>query len=72
MMQLGEVFPDFQIVAPLARQLSRTHFTILIPIKNHEAQMYYGLQAAEFNWSKRELRNQIERKAFERKEQESN
>ncbi|MCE7057995.1 PDDEXK nuclease domain-containing protein [Algoriphagus sp. AGSA1] len=68
MIQFAEIFPDFQIVAPLARQLSWSHFTILIPIKNHQARMFYCLQSAESNWSKRELRNQIERKAFERKE----
>ncbi|SFT85627.1 Predicted nuclease of restriction endonuclease-like (RecB) superfamily, DUF1016 family [Algoriphagus locisalis] len=68
MMQFAEIFPDFQIVAPLARQLSWSHFTILIPIKNHQARMFYCLQSAESNWSKRQLRNQIERKAFERKE----
>lgn len=68
MMQFAEVYPDFQIVAPLARQLSWSHFTILIPIKNQEARMFYGLQSIESGWSKRELRKQIERKAFERKE----
>ena len=68
MMQFAEVFPDFQIVAPLARQLSWSHFTILIPIKNHDARMFYALLSVESSWSKRELRNQIDRKAFERKE----
>ncbi|MDR7130484.1 putative nuclease of restriction endonuclease-like (RecB) superfamily [Algoriphagus sp. 4150] len=68
MMQFAEVFPDFQIVAPLARQLSWSHFTILIPIKKQDARLFYAQQSAESSWSKRELRHQIERKAFERKE----
>jgi len=68
MMQFVHVFQDFQIVAPLARQLSWSHFTILIPIKKQDALLYYARQAVESNWSKRELRSQIERKAFELKE----
>ncbi len=68
MMQFADIFPGYQIVAPLARQLSWSHFTILIPIKQHEARMFYAQQSVESGWSKRELRKQIERKAFERKE----
>jgi len=34
MVQFAELFPDTQIVAALLRQLSWTHFTILIPIKD--------------------------------------
>lgn len=68
MMQFATVFPDFEIVAPLVRQLSWTHFTILIPIKNVEKRLYYTTKSIEERWSKRELNRQIERKAFERKE----
>ncbi len=68
MMQFAEVFSNIEIVAPLARQLSWSHFTILIPIKETTKRMFYAQSAAEESWSKRELRRQIERKAFERKE----
>ena len=34
MLQFGELFHDEQIVASLLRQLSWTHFTLLIPIKD--------------------------------------
>ena len=68
MMQFATVFPDFEIVVPVARQLSWSHFTILIPIKDDEKRKFYLLKAAEETWSRRELRRQIERKAFERKE----
>ncbi|QEN03374.1 DUF1016 domain-containing protein [Thiospirochaeta perfilievii] len=68
MMQFAEVFPDVEIVVPLARQLSWSHFLTLIPLKSPEAQMFYAQAASESHWSKRELRNQIERKAFERSE----
>ena len=66
MMQFAEVFPDFEIVVPLARQLSWSHFIILIPIKNSKKRAFYIEKTAEEQWSKRELRRQIERKAYER------
>lgn len=68
MMQFAEVFPGFDIIAPLVRQLSWTHFTILIPLKNEEARFFYAQKAIEERWSKRELIRQIERKAYERNE----
>lgn len=68
MMQFAEVFPDVDIVVPLARQLSWSHFLALIPLKSTEARLFYARTAGESGWSKRELRHQIERKAFERSE----
>ncbi len=68
MMQFASVFLDFEIVVPLARQLSWSHFLTLIPLKSDEARMFYAQKAGESRWSKRELRNQIERKYFERSE----
>ena len=37
MMQFSHEFLDFEIVVPLARQLSWSHFLILIPLKSKEA-----------------------------------
>jgi len=37
MLQFAEQFNDFEIVMPLARQLSWSHFLIILPIKNNEA-----------------------------------
>ncbi len=68
MMQFSHEFSDFEIVVPLARQLSWSHFLILIPLKSKEAKLYYAQNCMEQNWGKRELRNQIQRKAFERTE----
>lgn len=68
MMQFAEVFPDVEIVVPLARQLSWSHFLTLIPLKSPKARLFYARTASESLWSKRELRHQIERKAFERSE----
>ena len=68
MMQFVEVFPDVEIVVPLARQLSWSHFLAIIPLKSSEARLFYARTASESRWSKRELRRQIERKSFERSE----
>ena len=47
MLQFANVFPDFGIVAPLVRQLSWTHFTIIISIKNNEKRQYYTHESIE-------------------------
>lgn len=66
MLQFAEQFPDFSIVVPLARQLSWSHFLILLPLKSHEAKIFYGQKAANELMGKRELRKQIAEKVFER------
>jgi hypothetical protein len=48
--------------------LSWSHFIELFPLKSTEAKLYYAQKAAEEVWGIRELRNQIARKSFERKE----
>ena len=68
MIQFSEVFSDLEIVSPLATQLSWSHFVELLPLENHNASLYSAQKSAEEKWSKRQLRKQIERKAFERKE----
>lgn len=68
MMQFADLFPDFEIVVPLARQLSWSHFLALLPLKSNDIRIFYAQKAIESNWSKRELRHQIERKAYERSE----
>lgn len=68
MMQFAEYFPDYEKVSPLATQLSWSHFVEVLPVNNGEARNFYIHQAADNLWGKRELRKQIERKAFERSE----
>jgi hypothetical protein len=68
MMQFAVEFPEFQIVVTLSRQLSWSHFLVLLPIKNRQAKQYYVNLSTSELWSVRELRHQIERKAFERNE----
>lgn len=66
MLQFAQAFTDAQIVATLSRQLSWSHVVNLLPLKAAEARLFYARSAAEQAWSVRELRAQIERKAFER------
>ena len=48
MMQFAEIFPDEQIVAPLGRQLSWTHFKIVMSIKDDlKREFYITLAASE-------------------------
>ena len=68
MMRFSQEFSDLNIVPPLAAQLSWSHFIELFPLKSLESKLYYAQKAIEEVWGKRELRNQISRKAFERKE----
>jgi len=68
MMQFADVFPEMQIVVPLARQLSWSHFLILIPLKTNEQRMFYAELSIDRTLGKRELRKQIANKAFERTE----
>jgi hypothetical protein len=42
MMQFSIEFSDFEIVVPLARQLTWSHFLLLIPLKSIESKMYYA------------------------------
>jgi predicted nuclease of restriction endonuclease-like (RecB) superfamily len=68
MMQFAEQFRDFQIVVTLSRQLSWSHFLVLIPLKGSEAKLFYANLSLENNFGVRELRHQISRKAYERTE----
>jgi predicted nuclease of restriction endonuclease-like (RecB) superfamily len=68
MTQFAEQFADFEIVTPLASKLSWTHFCVLIRVKTADARLYYAGDAAVRNYGVRELRHQISRKAYERRE----
>jgi predicted nuclease of restriction endonuclease-like (RecB) superfamily len=68
MMQFAEQFADFEIVSPLATQLSWSHFVEILPLKTQEAQLFYLSEAARGQINRAELREMIYRKAYERKE----
>ena len=68
MTQFATDFSDFAIVSPLATQLTWSHFIELFPLKSIKSKLYYAQNSIAQNWGKRELRNQIAKKAFERTE----
>ncbi|SFT34471.1 Predicted nuclease of restriction endonuclease-like (RecB) superfamily, DUF1016 family [Chryseobacterium formosense] len=68
MMQFAEIYSDLQIVVTLSRQLTWSHFLVLIPLKSVEAQQFYAQLAISETFGVRELRKQITNKAFERTE----
>jgi predicted nuclease of restriction endonuclease-like (RecB) superfamily len=68
MLQFAEIFSDAEIVATLSRQLSWSHFKEILPLKTEEARIFYAKDAMERNYGVRELRYQISRKAYERRE----
>lgn len=66
MMQFAQTFSDFQIVAPLARKLSWSHFVIVMPLKDELQREFYLTMAANERWSKRTLQAKIDGMLFER------
>ena len=57
-----------RIVATLAHQLCWSHFQELLPVKSDEARIYYAQDAVNRRLGTKELRRQIARKAYERRE----
>ena len=68
MMQFANDFTEIEIVVTLSRQLSWSHFVVLLPLKSKEQKEFYASKIATDRWSVRETRHQIERKAYERNE----
>jgi len=68
MMQFVECFPNQEILSPLATKLSWSHFIELLPLKTEEARIYYAQDAVQRGYGAKELRRQISRKAYERRE----
>ena len=56
----------FQKSQPVVDQLSWSHYTILLSIKNINAINYYIKQIVKYNLSKRELKEKIKNKEYER------
>jgi len=68
MVQFAELFPNLSIVSPLATQLSWSHFIEILPLETEKARLFYANEAVTRHLGKMELRNQISRKAYERRE----
>ena len=68
MVKFAELFPDIEILATLSQELSWSHFVEILPLESEEARRYYANDAAAKRLGIRELRRQISRKAYERRE----
>ena len=68
MILFAERFPDIEILPTLSAKLSWSHILELLPLKSIEAQLYYAQEVVGRNLGVRELRRQISRKAYERRE----
>jgi predicted nuclease of restriction endonuclease-like (RecB) superfamily len=61
-------FSNTEILTPLAAKLNWSHFIELLTLKTDDARLYYANDAATRNYGAKELRRQISRKAYERRE----
>jgi predicted nuclease of restriction endonuclease-like (RecB) superfamily len=66
MVQFAEGFPDEQIVATLSRQLTWSHFVLLLPLEQPLARAFYAEMCRVERWSVRALRQQIDGMLYER------
>ncbi len=66
MLQFADLFPNPEIVVTVSRQLSWSHILIVLPLKSSEERNFYINQVVDGNLGVRKLREQIEKKAFER------
>ena len=68
MVLFAERFPNKQILPPLAAKLTWSHIIELLPLKTDEAREFYANDVLKRNYGAKELRHQIARKAYERRE----
>ena len=66
MMQFAAVFDDLKIVATLLRQLSWSHFTLLLPLKESLQREFYSQMCRIEKWSVRTLKDRIGSMLYER------
>lgn len=66
MVKFAEVFPNPQIVATLSRQLSWSHFLLLLPLEKPMQRDYYAEMCRIERWSVRTLSARIDSMLYER------
>jgi len=66
MIQFAKEYPNIENVVTLSRNLSWSHFLVLIPVKNREVRRYYEKLSSQNLIGVRELGRQIRQKTFER------
>jgi predicted nuclease of restriction endonuclease-like (RecB) superfamily len=64
--QFYQTFPDFEKSYALRSQLSWTHYRLIMRVENDSARNYYIREAAEQNWSTRQLERNIVTGWYER------
>ena len=66
MARFAELFPDERILATLLQELTWSHFTLLLPLKDPLAREFYAEMCRAERWSVRTLRQKIGGMLFER------
>lgn len=66
MIQFAELFPDKEIVSGLTRQLSWSHFRLLLPLKDPLKRDFYAEMCRVEKWNVRTLEKKIGSMLFER------
>lgn len=66
MMKFAKLFPDEQIVAQVAQQLTWSHFVEVLPLKDDTAREFYITLSASERWSRNRLRKEIDGMLYER------
>lgn len=66
MIQFAEVFPDQEVVLSLTRQLSWSHFRLLLPIKDAIKRDFYAEMCRIEKWNVRTMNKKIDSMLFER------
>jgi predicted nuclease of restriction endonuclease-like (RecB) superfamily len=68
MLQFSSKFKELEIVSELATKLSWSHIVELLGVKSEAATLYYAKEVVDRNLGTKELRHQISRKGYERRE----
>lgn len=66
MIQFAEVFPDEKIVVTLSRQLSWSHFLVVIPMQDELRRQFYAKLCRFERWPVRTLRDKVQSMLYER------
>ncbi len=66
MVRFAEQFTDEKILATLLQELTWSHFTLLLPLKDPLAREFYAEMCRVERWSVRSLRQKIDGMLFER------
>ena len=64
--RMRKFFRTFQIVSTLSRELTWSHYTLLISVKNDDAREFYYKEAIKNSWSVRQLEREIHNISYER------